>query len=56
MRGRGGQTFYVVECGGHDDIDEVMHVSEANFLVSEANTLVSKAIKLSTRARIFRCP
>ena len=32
----GGQTFYVVGCGGHDDVDEVFLVSEAGKLYAEA--------------------
>ena len=66
----GVQTFFVVGCGGYDDVDEEIDVSEASFLVSEANVfaseanffvseaniLVSKASKLSIGARIFRGP
>ena len=49
----GGQPFHVVDCGCHEDVgvDEVMYVSEANFLVSVANILVSEASKLSAGAR-----
>ena len=41
---RGGQTFYAVGCGGHDDVDvdEVMYGSEAS--------------KLSAGSLIFRGP
>ena len=46
---RWGQTFYVVGCSGHDDVDEEMYVSKANFFVSEAS-------KLAAGARIFRGP
>ena len=47
---RGGQTFYVEDVGGDDDVDgEEEDVSEANILVSEAS-------KLFTGARIFRGP
>ena len=49
-----GQTFYVVGCSGHDDVDEEMYVSKANFLVREVNILVSKASKLSAGTGIFR--
>ena len=45
----GGQTFYVVGCAGHDDVDEVMYASEANFLVSEVS-------KFSAGSLIFRGP
>ena len=46
----GGQTFYVKDVGGDDDVDgEEEDVSEANILVSEAS-------KLSAGARIFRGP
>ena len=52
----GGQTFYVVGGGGHDDfdVDEEIYVSKANFLVSKVNILVSEVSKLSTGARIIR--
>ena len=38
----GGQTFYNVGCGGHEDNEDVdvdleMYVSKVNFLVSEVN-------------------
>ena len=47
---RWGQTFYVEDVGGDDDVDgEEEDVSEANILVSEAS-------KLSAGARIFRGP
>ena len=50
MPHRGGQTFYVEDVGGDDDVDgEEEDVSEANFLVSEAS-------KPSAGARIFRGP
>ena len=42
-----GQTFYVVGCSGHDDVDEEMDVSEANIPAS-------KASKLSAGTRILR--
>ena len=46
----GGQTFYVEDVGGDDDVDgEEEDVSEANILVSEAS-------KPSAGARIFRGP
>ena len=52
---KGAHTFNVVDCGCHDDVgvDEVMHVSKANFLVSKANILVSEASKHSAGARIL---
>ena len=50
----GGQAFYAVGGGGHDD--EEIYVSKANFLVSEAHILVSEASKLSAGARISRGP
>ena len=44
----GGQTFYVEDVGGDDDVDgEEEDVSTANILVSEAS-------KLSAGTRIFR--
>ena len=47
---RGGQTFYVEDVGGDDDVDgEEEDVSEANILVNEAS-------KPSAGARIFRGP
>ena len=50
MPHRGGQTFYVEDVGGDDDVDgEEEDVSEANILVSEAS-------KPSAGARIFRGP
>ena len=46
----GGQTFYVDDVDGDDDVDgEEEDVSEANILVSEAS-------KLSAGARIFWGP
>ena len=49
LRG-GGQTFYVKDVGGDDDVDgEEEDVSEANILASEAS-------KLSAGARIFKGP
>ena len=47
--GGGGQTFYVDDVGGDDDVD-----GEEEEDVSEANIFVSEASKLSTGARIFR--
>ena len=37
----GGQTFYVVGGGDHDDVDvyEEIYVSKVNFIVSEASFL-----------------
>ena len=46
----GGQTFYVRDVGGDDDVGG----EEED--VSEANILVSKASKLSAGARISRGP
>ena len=46
----GGQTFYVEDVGGDNDVDG----EEED--VSEANILVSKASKPSAGARIFRDP
>ena len=47
---RGGQTFYVKDVGGDDDVNgEKEDESEVNILVSEAS-------KLSAGARIFRGP
>ena len=38
LKHEGGQTFHVLGCGDLDaiDVDEVMYVSETNFLVSKA--------------------
>ena len=47
---KGGQTFYVKDVGGDDDVDgEEEDVSEADILWNEAS-------KLSAGDRIFRGP
>ena len=48
----GGQTFYVLGSGCHDDVDvdEKMYVSKVNILVSKVNILVSKVSKFSAGA------
>ena len=46
-----GQTFYVKDVGGDDDVH-----GEEEEDVSEANILVSEASKPSAGARIFRGP
>ena len=48
---QGGQTFYVGGGGAYDDVDQEMHVSEANFLVRELNIFVRETSKLSAGAK-----
>ena len=43
LRRGGHYIVYVVGGGGHDDVDEEMYVSEANFLVSKASKLCAGA-------------
>ena len=49
----GGQTFYVKDVGGDDDVDVEEEEEED---VRKANILVSEASKLSAGARIFKGP
>ena len=57
LRSRGGTKNFTWG-GGHNDVEEDMDVSEANFLVSEANIFMSKASKFSVGVYddIDRCP